>query len=413
MHFSSYKARRRLSAGLLAAVLMFVAVFPLLSTPVSAVSRSDLDALKQQQSKLAEQKAGIQAQANALSSQLASQTEQLDLLGQQLEVTGSEMENLTEQIAIYTNSIAVMENQLNADKLKEAELIAHYKVRVRAMEENGNATYIAILMGATSFQDLLSRIDSMREIMQYDSGLIEDIKQAQLEVAQAKAKMEDEMAAQQQAFADYQDKQADLLRQQEQVQAVLATLSASSAEYQQQLDAVKALEASIGSQITSVADQLAEQERLKAEQEAANQAGSGSNSGGTWYGDLTGSGSGQDIVNYAETFLGVNYVYGGTSPSGFDCSGLVYYCYRHFGYSVNRTAAGLSYSGRSVSASELQPGDVILFTSVDGSYIGHCGIYIGGGQFIHAPHTGDVVKISSLSDTYYTSHYCGARRIIS
>jgi cell wall-associated NlpC family hydrolase len=113
------------------------------------------------------------------------------------------------------------------------------------------------------------------------------------------------------------------------------------------------------------------------------------------------------------TFLGVKYVYGGTSPSGFDCSGLVYYCYRHFGYSVNRTASGLAYNGTAVSSSELQPGDVILFTAQDGNYIGHTGIYIGNGQFIHAPHTGDVVKISSLSSTYYTNHYWGARRIVS
>jgi cell wall-associated NlpC family hydrolase len=113
-----------------------------------------------------------------------------------------------------------------------------------------------------------------------------------------------------------------------------------------------------------------------------------------------------------ESFLGVSYVYGGTSPSGFDCSGLVYYCYRHFGYRINRTAAALSYNGVSVSASNLQAGDIVLFTDGSGSYIGHCGIYIGGGSFIHAPHTGDVVKISSLSSSYFKEHYVGARRII-
>ena len=76
-----------------------------------------------------------------------------------------------------------------------------------------------------------------------------------------------------------------------------------------------------------------------------------------------------------------------------------------------RTAATLAYNGTSVTRDSLQVGDVILFTSSGGGYIGHVGIYVGGGQFVHAPHTGDVVKISNLSDSYYNSHYAGARRI--
>ncbi|MBP8640353.1 MAG: C40 family peptidase [Oscillospiraceae bacterium] len=392
----------------------------LLDTPVQAVSKSELNALKQQQAQLAQKKAGIQAQADELSNKVASQTEQLELLSEQLEITNQEIEVLSEQIAIYTNSIAQMENQLVVDKQKEQKLLEHYKTRMRAMEENGSATYISILLGASSFQDLLSRIYCIRDIMEYDDGLVEEVQAAQVKVKQAKEDMEAEMAAQQEVFLAYQDKKEDLLNQQEKVEAVLASLTADSADYQKQLASVNALVSAIGGQISNMADALAEQERLQAEQNASNQISSGNsgssnsgNSGSNWYGDAVASGTGQDIVNYAQTFLGVPYVYGGTSPSGFDCSGLVYYCYKHFGYTVNRTAAGLAYSGTAVSSSALQVGDVILFTSTDGSYVGHTGIYIGGGQFIHAPHTGDVVKISSLSDSYYTSHYWGARRIIS
>ncbi|MEA4894134.1 MAG: NlpC/P60 family protein [Oscillospiraceae bacterium] len=377
-----------------------------------AVSRSELNALKQQQTELASKKAGIQAQANALSGQVASQTEKLDLLAQQLEVTNQELEVISEQIAIYTNTIAQMENELAADKVKEQELFEKYKVRLRAMEESGNASYISILLGASDFQDLLSRIDSIKSIMEYDNDLINKVKDAQVKVQRAKADMEAEMASQQEAFEDYKEKQADLEEQKQEAQAVLDSLKADSAEYQEQLAAVKAIQTSISGQISNMEDALAEQERIAAEQNASNQISSGSG-GSAWYGDSAGSGSGQDIVSYAETFLGVPYVYGGTSPSGFDCSGLVYYCYKHFGYTVNRTAAGLAYSGTPVSSSSLQVGDIILFTSTDGSYVGHTGIYIGGGQFIHAPHTGDVVKISNLSDSYYTNHYWGARRVIS
>ena len=418
MQKSYCKRKKSISAGILAFIMVFSLSLPLLKLPAQAVSKSELNALKLQQEQIAKQKAGIQAQADALGDKVASQTEKLELLTTQLELTNQEIEILSEQITIYTNSIAEMENELAVDKLKEQELLKHYKVRMRAMEENGSATYISILLGATNFQDLLSRVYCIKEIMEYDDGLVNDIREVQVKVKQAKADMEAEMAAQQEVFEQYQEKQADLEKQQGEAQAVLLSLEADSADYAKQLESVNALSSAIDGQISNMAAALAEQERIKAEQNAAQQISSGSggsSSGGnsTWYGETVGNGSGQDIVSFAETFLGVPYVYGGTSPSGFDCSGLVYYCYKHYGYALNRTAAGLAYNGTAVSATALQVGDIILFTSTDGSYVGHTGIYIGGGQFIHAPHTGDVVKISNLSDSYYTSHYYGARRIIA
>lgn len=400
-------------AGLLVFLLVFTLSSALFDTSAEAISRSDLNALKQQQNELAEKKVGIQAQADALNGQVASQTEKLELLAQQLEVTNQELEVISEQIAIYTSTIAQMENELALDKQKEQELLEKYKVRLRAMEESGNASYISILLGASSFQDLLSRIDSIKSIMEYDNDLINKVKEAQVAVKDAKTNMEAEMASQQEAFKAYQEKQADLEAQNKEAQTVLDSLTADSADYEKQLASVKSIQASINGQISNMEDALAEQERIQAEQAASNQISSGGNDNSSWYGDSVGTGTGQDIVSYAETFLGVPYVYGGTSPSGFDCSGLVYYCYKHYGYLVNRTAAGLAYSGTPVSSTALQVGDIILFTSTDGSYVGHTGLYIGNGQFIHAPHTGDVVKISNLSDAYYTSHYWGARRVIS
>lgn len=415
MHKPTHKRKKSIFAGLLAFVMVFSMSLSLFGLPAQAVSKTELNALKQQQEQLAQKKAGIQAQADALGNKVASQTEKLELLTTQLEITNQEIEILSEQIAIYTNSIAEMENELTVDKQKEQELLEHYKVRMRAMEENGSSTYISILLGASSFQDLLSRVYCIKEIMEYDDGLVNDIRDVQVEVKNAKADMETEMAAQEEVFEAYQEKQADLVTQQEEAKTVLLSLTADSADYAKQLESVNALASAIDGQISNMATALAEQERIQAEQNASHQISSGGGSGGnsSWYGDSDGTGSGQDIVSYAETFLGVPYVYGGTSPSGFDCSGLVYYCYRHYGYSVNRTAAGLAYNGTAVSSSALQVGDILLFTSTDGSYVGHTGIYIGNGQFIHAPHTGDVVKISNLSDSYYTNHYWGARRVVS
>ena len=105
-------------------------------------------------------------------------------------------------------------------------------------------------------------------------------------------------------------------------------------------------------------------------------------------------------------FLGVPYVWGGASPSGFDCSGLIMYAYAQIGVSLPHHAASQYGMGSSVSRDALQPGDLVFFNGLS-----HAGIYIGGGQFIHAPHTGDVVKVSSLSDSWYASTWVGARRL--
>ena len=112
------------------------------------------------------------------------------------------------------------------------------------------------------------------------------------------------------------------------------------------------------------------------------------------------------VVGIAMQYLGTPYVYGGASPGGFDCSGLVMYVFAQVGVSLPHNAAAQYGYGMPVSQDQLQAGDLVFFNG-----LGHVGIYIGGGQFIHAPHTGDVVKISSLSG-WYSSTYVGARRIL-
>ncbi|MCC5423451.1 C40 family peptidase [Clostridium botulinum] len=119
-------------------------------------------------------------------------------------------------------------------------------------------------------------------------------------------------------------------------------------------------------------------------------------------GQVKAAATGQDIVNYAKQFQGVPYVWGGTSPSGFDCSGFVQYVYRNAaGIELPRDTYGQITKGTPVSQSNLQPGDLVF------PHTGHVGIYVGNGQIIHSPQTGDVVKISPIWKFY------AARRIIN
>lgn len=124
------------------------------------------------------------------------------------------------------------------------------------------------------------------------------------------------------------------------------------------------------------------------------------------------SASGSDIVAYAEKYLGVPYVHGGSTPDGFDCSGYTQYVMGHFGGSIPRTAASQYSNGAKIDKSQLQPGDLVFFKpSSTSSNISHVGIYVGGGKFIHSPQPGENVKISDLSNSYNLMHYYGAARV--
>ena len=121
--------------------------------------------------------------------------------------------------------------------------------------------------------------------------------------------------------------------------------------------------------------------------------------------------TGNDIVAYAQQFLGCRYVYGAAGPSSFDCSGLTMYVYKHFGYSLSHSSRVQATQGVSVDINNLQPGDILVFSN-DGKNVGHVGIYIGNDKFIHASDSSTGVIISNLHDRWNISKYVGARRIL-
>lgn len=127
---------------------------------------------------------------------------------------------------------------------------------------------------------------------------------------------------------------------------------------------------------------------------------------------VSASANGNAIAQYALQFVGYPYVYGGSSPSGFDCSGFVRYVCSQKGYSVNRTASAQMDNGTPVSYSQLQPGDLVFFNNGNSSKRAtHVGIYIGNGQFVHASTSTTGVIISDMDSAYYTSGFVGGRRL--
>jgi uncharacterized protein YraI len=119
------------------------------------------------------------------------------------------------------------------------------------------------------------------------------------------------------------------------------------------------------------------------------------------------------LVSYAKNFLRTNYRYGGTSPSGFDCSGFTQYVYAKFGYQIPHSSTEQLKMGIPVSRDNLFPSDLLFFNNKKSKQVNHVGIYIGNNKFIHAASSFGAVRISNLNEQYYQTRFLSARRIIN
>ena len=294
------------------------------------------------------------------------------------------------------HDLEVNQARLETAKKSLAKARAEVSARLVALYTSNQPDTLSIIFGASSLGDLIERIDSANRIADEDARIAAEVKQYRNEVQ-----------ARQQALVK---EQADQVK-------VVAERASQRASVQSQLAERQALYSSIKDQIAQLeAADRARQARLAAQARAAAKKqdsapapapapAPSSSSGGSSGSSAPPPATHSSVVSIALQYLGVPYVWGGASPSGFDCSGLTMYAYAKVGVYLPHNAAMQYGMGTPVSRSQLAPGDLVFFNGLS-----HVGMYIGGGRFVHAPHTGDVVKISSLSEYWYAATYVGARR---
>lgn len=267
------KRIRTLGALLLAVVLLAAELLP-----ASAVTRADIDALKGDAKTLAQEKKDLQAKLDALSTEISHNLERKELLDRQISVIENEITNKEEEIETYENLIVQTQAELEDAERREAEQYALFCKRVRAMEEQGKVDYWSVLFRATSFSDLLGRLDAVNEVMEYDQRVIMDLQKVQAEVLEKKNELETQKAESEVAKTELEDKKVELSRQRETANQLIAQLRAQQSEQEDAMDDLSDEEEAIQAKIVQMSRQLAkeEEERRRREEEARQAANGGS-----------------------------------------------------------------------------------------------------------------------------------------
>lgn len=321
---------------------------------------------------------------------------------QEAEKNVQSMENelagiLTQIYDTEAKMVELGENMIQAEAdLEEAEKLAQkqyedMKLRIKAMYENGNSVMIGKIFESGSISDMLKQAENVQTIHTYDRQELAKYIENKERIKQMKADLEEDMKEQESYKKQYEAQKQSLSASLESEKAKVADLNTQLAEAVKKAEEEARRKAALRE-----AKRKAEEARKKAEAEKNNNSNNSNNHPGDSGGNQNvnvGKGdtaTAQAIVNAAYSYIGVPYVWGGTSYNGIDCSGLTMMAHKAAGISIPRVSYDQAAGGKNVgSLSNALPGDVIC-------YPGHVALYIGNEQVIHAPTTGQKVKVASV-----------------
>jgi cell wall-associated NlpC family hydrolase len=322
----------------------------------------------------------------------------------QVDALDAQVAEINEQLRSEQALLAELDRNLASTRLSLAAARHDYGVAMNRLQARIVAIYTKgepdapltmLLSGSVSIDKVLDQADAAHRISKQDQEILLQVKAARAKLAQRKKELAGKVTERRRIVRRVQvrhDRAQSILNKR---QAVLNSVSAKIRKIMEERRAAAARAAAARSR------ELARES--VGTDTTADVGGSADPLAGVVAPPAGPGGSG--AVSVAMRYIGTPYVWGGSSPSGFDCSGLTSYSYAQVGISIPRTSYGQWGAGPHVARDDLQPGDLVFFNG-----LGHVGMYVGGGNFIHAPHTGDVVRIESLSG-WYASSYVGAVRV--
>ena len=292
-------------------------------------------------------------------------------------------------------------NAKHLEAAKQSLVVAQDRIakRLRDLYVNGEGdSTLEVLLGSSSLDDIIARLDAIERVSSQDSQILKTVKRYRKEVETRRANLQD-------SHADQERIVAERAAQKQSIESQIAEQNGLLASVKDEIAQMRAEEARRQAALAAQARARAQAQAAALAQPDVQQTYDPQPWIEPEYDPNLPAPRYGSVVSIALQYLGVPYVWGGSSPStGFDCSGFTSYVFAQVGVSLPHHAASQFAYGTPVSYDQLAPGDLVFFSG-----LGHVGIYIGNNQFVHAPHTGDVVRISYLSDR--AGSFVGARRL--
>lgn len=353
--------------------------------------------------------------------QTEAQIENLETKVQELDdriIMGMEKsKQLNDDIKAQQGQIEVTKTEIDSARKDLETNKTYYSSRLRTMQAQGKQsiiTYAEFIISSKDLSELLTRSTAVMDILESNTDIMKALSEKEATLKGAEQKLENELG-------QLKKSQSELVTKQKQVEAdklEIKTLLAKSEDTlkQQKTQLTKQqTEKSAQDQARQEAEEKArrdaqEKARQEAQAKAAQQAPerpsqqspkspANNNPSVSPTDTVNNSGDADELIAFAKQYLGVPYVWGGTSPNGFDCSGFTQYVFRSIGINLPRVSRDQQDVGTRISPYDVQKGDLVF----RGNPAHHVGIYIGGGKFIHAPQTGDVVKIATYNPAKFTT----------
>jgi len=364
--------RKRIISLIVTIGLVTTISMPIFASPLS-------DKLRNQKIQLEEQNSAYKkAQSNVEDMQMS-----IEKFDSDIEKIYSEVDKVKVKIGATTQQIekTTKDIQVAEDNIKEEEDL--FNKRMRSMYMNGVDSYLEVLLDSQGIEDLISRVENIKKIVEYDNKIIGDLTDKKGVIETQKVTLETEKTKLLVLKTDNENKIDKLTVKKQEQSVLIAEAKKLEQSYSGKMSDAQAVVNATMKQIQQIRDSVPKYTPSRG----------------------SSSFSSNSIVAYASNFLGTPYVWGASGPQYFDCSGFMQYVYAHFGVSLSRTTFTQINEGSYVARDNLQAGDLIFFGSDSNPH--HVGMYVGNNSYIHAPSTGDVIKISALT----RSDYLTARRV--